>query len=250
MIHYHGGPIFPEAAARSAWRRGHAMISFAYPKQAPLAFEVAQSVILDNGAFTAWKNGDSVDVAAYAEWVRGWMHHPGFDWCLIPDIIDGSEQQNDEAIGLWLEAFSPHVSVPVWHLHESLERLERLVSFPRLALGSSGEYAEIDNRPGSRWWTRISEAMEICCDKQGRPRTKLHGLRMLDPTITSHVPLSSADSTNCARNVPLDSRWEGPYEPMTKETRAALMVERIEFHATASFWAETGGIQQNLGLVG
>jgi len=42
--------------------------------------------------------------------------------------------------------------------------------------------------------------MEVCCDADGMPKTKLHGLRMLDPVIFSHMPLSSADSCNVARN--------------------------------------------------
>lgn len=41
MIRYHGGPITPESAALACWKRSHAMVSFANPDQATLAFAVA-----------------------------------------------------------------------------------------------------------------------------------------------------------------------------------------------------------------
>ncbi|RYA96317.1 hypothetical protein DD593_26130 [Enterobacter cloacae complex sp. 742-ADZ3-9B] len=58
---------------------------------------------------------------------------------------------------------------------------------------------------------------------------------MLNKEIFSHVPLSSADSTNVARNIGIDKVWNGsPYAPASKETRAAVLVERIESFNSAS----------------
>lgn len=51
---------------------------------------------------------------------------------------------------------------------------------------------------------------------------------MLNPAVFSEVPLSSADSTNVARNIGIDSAWRGTYQPRSKETRASILVERIE----------------------
>jgi len=51
---------------------------------------------------------------------------------------------------------------------------------------------------------------------------------MLNPAIVEYVPLASADSTNVARNIGIDSTWTGRYSPATKETRADVLVERIE----------------------
>ena len=246
MIKYHGGPITPQSVAIEAWTARHAMVSWMYPWQARLAAELCQSFALDNGAFTAWRNGQELDIPGYIDWVEQWKTHPGFDWCLIPDVIDGSENENDRLISRW--PLSQSLSVPVWHLHESIERLEQLVkSWPRIALGSSGDYAD----PGTnRWWGRIGEAMEVCCDEQGYAKTKMHGLRMLDPTIFSHIPLSSGDSTNVAQNHSKDKKWTGPYVPLDQETRALVLARRIEFHASASRWNRTRGVQKNFELVG
>lgn len=67
------------------------------------------------------------------------------------------------------------------------------------------------------------------------PITKIHGLRMLNKDIFTHVPLSSADSTNVARNIGIDKSWVGsPYAPASKETRTQVLVERIESFNSAS----------------
>jgi len=67
----------------------------------------------------------------------------------------------------------------------------------------------------------------------------------------SHIPLSSADSTNVARNIGMDSALTGAYAPASRATRAQIMMERIEQHASAAFWhAPSSGEQQNLALLG
>ena len=140
MIHYHGGPLSgSNNVAITAWQRRHACVSFDEPKQMEIAFEVAQSVMLDNGAYSKWRRGEGqVDVDVYLAWINQWKQHPGFDFCLIPDVIDGSERENSCLVEDW--PLPPQMSVPVWHLHESLDRLAYLVeAYPRVALGSSGE---------------------------------------------------------------------------------------------------------------
>ena len=237
MIRYHGGPITPEPAALACWKRSHAMISFVNPDQAALAFAVADTVAIDNGAWPIFAAGKgSIDVPAYRDFVETWARHPAFDWCLIPDIIDGSEEDNRFLIGEWMShGFAVGIgSVPVWHMHESLEYLEWLVAqFNRVAIGSSGEYVTIGT---PRWWGRISEAMGVACDANGCPLVRLHGLRQMDPEVFSVVPYASVDSTNVARNIGIDSAW------------AMLLRDNIENHASAARW--NGPIARNLELFG
>jgi hypothetical protein len=230
MIHYHGGPITPNDAAVACWQGRHAMISFAHPDQLSLAAEVCQSFTLDNGEFSRWRAGKPTNWPSYYQWVKEWKHHPGFDWAVIPDVIDGTEEDNDRLIGEW---HLGDCGVPVWHLHESLERLWRLTDrFPRVALGSSGEWATVGT---DGWWQRMTKAMDIVC-VSSRPVARLHGLRMLNPEVFRHLPLASADSTNVARNIGLDSRWRGTYAPSSKAMRAAILTARIEVHNSASEW--------------
>lgn len=234
MKHYHGTPIggSRQDAARFLMGR-HALVPFSYPQDIGIVAEVCQSFVLDNGAFTVWKQGGTLDVDGYIEWVRGWFLHPGFDWALIPDVIEGDEAANDALVARFEEAGLARYGVPVWHLHESTERLARLCrEWPTVALGSSGQWAT----PGTAgWWQRMSEAMDAICDDQGRPAAKLHGLRMLDPSIFQHLPLASADSTNAAVNSGSLSRF-GMYLPPTAAQRAAVIADRVEALNSSAIW--------------
>lgn len=236
MLHYHGTPITPDTACSHAIRGGHALVSWAYPGQLVLAAQVCQSFALDNGAFSAWRAGRSVsDWAGYYEWVGQCRLLPGLDFAIVPDVIDGSEADNDVLLHEW-----PHprwVGAPVWHMHESLDRLDRLAAdWPRVCLGSSGQFAKVGVPV---WWARIREAMGVVCNVEGAPLVKLHGLRMLNPAVFTHLPLSSADSTNIGRNIGIDVRWKQRYAPPTKDARAQLMRSRIESHNAPLTW--TGG---------
>lgn len=253
MIHYHGTRLSGDRLASIRALSGkHAMVSFADTGDIEIVAEVCQSFCFDNGAFTAWKQGKSYDPAKYADFVAEWFRHPAFDWYCIPDVIDGTEADNVAMRASWQQMCPKgawKLGVPVWHMHESIGELKYLaLAYDRVAIGSSGEYSTVGD---SKWWHRMGEAMNAICDDEGRPITKLHGLRMLDPTVFSHLPLSSADSTNVARNIGIDSAWKGTYVPKSREVRAAIMMERIEAHCSAKRWCkQSSGVQQNLGLFG
>jgi hypothetical protein len=227
VIHYHGGPITPETCAYRVWRGRHAFISFAEPRQLELAAAICQTFALDCGAFTLWKQGKAVDWQAYYRWCDKWLAHPACDWAIIPDVIGGTEDENDELLTAW--PFG-HRGVPVWHLNESPERLVRLAGeWPRVALGSAAEW---DVSAPSKCLGRLYDpkVLPAIC-RNGQPVTKLHGLRMLSHRIVAAVPMASADSTNVARNIGIDGNWaSGVYMPATNETRADVLTERIERH--------------------
>lgn len=226
MIHYHGSPITPETAAARVYSGGHGFVSFRHRQQMGLVLDVCQSFAVDNGAFSAWTAGTpTADWLPYYDWVAGIRRYPGFDFAVIPDVIDGDEAANDALLAEWPWGKST-TGAPVWHMHESIDRLVRLAhTWPRVCLGSSGEFRKVGS-PG--WHSRMHAAMMAITDTEGFPVCKLHGLRMLNPAIFSTLPLASADSTNIARNVGIDQRWKGTYSPPTKDSRAALMRERIE----------------------
>lgn len=246
MIHYHGLPMTPVLAMLRAMKGRHAMVSFEHPEQVAEAAEVCQSVALDNGAFSAWMQKKPYDFDGYYEWCGKWLKHPAVDWAVIPDVIDGDEEANERLLCQW-----PHgkLGVPVWHLHECLERLQKLCKqWPRVALGSSGKWKDPGSKP---WWERMAQALRVSTDDDGMPLTKLHGLRMLRASIISHVPFASADSCNSARNVGFDKRWIGTYVPASKVTKAIVLIDRIESHATAHRWnGQAAGVQENWELIG
>ena len=233
MIKYHGLPITPATAAHRAIDAGHAFVSFAHPDQLSVAVDVCQSFAIDNGAFSAWKSGSPVkDWSAFYEWASMCKLIPSCDFSVIPDVIDGTENDNDALLREW--PLPKWFGAPVWHMHESLDRLCHMAEeWPRICIGSSGEFATVGD---AKWWQRISKAMDMICDEDGRPSVKLHGLRMLNPAVFSKLPFASADSTNIGRNIGIDSSWRGNYMPPTKEMRAQVMRSRIEAYNAPSLW--------------
>lgn len=224
MIHYHGGPINPDTCAIRTWKARHAFISYAHPRQIGLVAEVCQSFALDNGAFSFWKANKPTDWSGYYEWVRKWRRHPGFDFAVVPDVIEGSEAENDALAAQW--PFEKQEGAVVWHVNESVDRLHRLAhTWPRVCIGSSGEY---DVSKPSAFLARMDEVLPAILDSEGYPICKLHGLRMLNQTLFTKLPLATADSTNVARNIKIDKAWRGTYQPSSMETRAQVLVERIE----------------------
>lgn len=233
MIHYHGTPLTPEASAAVVFAGRHTMVSFAHPEQMPLMLEICQSVTADNGAFSAWRSGKPIlDWLPFRGWIDEYAQHPAFDWFLIPDVIDGDEHDNDNLVFEFREV--KH-GVPIWHLHESITRIDRLIDmgFTRIAIGSSGQYATLKT---GRWWARMDEAMSALCDSHGKPRVKIHGLRMLDPMVFQAFPFASCDSTNVARNIGIDQKWKGTYQPPNKTVRGIVIAERIESLQSAAIW--------------
>ena len=249
MIRYHGGPCTPIEAALELWSGRHALISFAYPQQIDFVAKHAHSFVMDNGAFSAWEHGSEVNWDDYAKWISEYQQHPGFDNCLIPDKIDGTEADNDDLL-MWWEGLDSLATpgVPVWHMHESVERLERIImspakTYPVVAIGSSGEFSQ----PGTqRWWGRMALAMEKACDKNGRPLCRLWGLRQMDPTIFSHVPYSFVDSASISRNSGIDKGRPAAYRKLSPKQAALMMAFDADRHKSASRWAGGIGQQENM----
>lgn len=191
MIHYHGTPITPRAELQRLAGR-HFCISFADPRDIDWCLQNGASVMMDNGAFTAWTQGRLVNWDEYHKWLAARLTPP--HWGVLPDVIDGDEQANDELLKT-----NPHpkeLVAPVWHLHESLDRLENLVrEWPKVCFGSSGNYAVVGN---AAWNNRIDAAWEVI-DKAGT-RPWVHMLRAMSAASKGRWPFASADSTNIARN--------------------------------------------------
>jgi len=164
------------------------------PRDVEICHEIGQSVLLDNGAFSAWTKGDEPDWDGYVEWARPWLEYRT-TWAVMPDVIEGTEEDNDALI-VWLYAHHRDVwkrSAPVWHMHESILRLQRLcIGYDRVCIGSSGQYV-----PGyPAWHNRMDEAFDAIADTG----CWMHMLRAMDLVSTGPWPFASADSTNIARN--------------------------------------------------
>lgn len=191
MIHFHGTPITP--ASEFVKLAGRCFcVSHAAPHQVAAVHRIGQAVMLDNGAFSAWKRGHVPDWPAYHSWADEWLDYPT-TWAVIPDVIEGTVEEQEALIAQW-----PHgeKGAPVWHLHEPLDRLLALLdSWPRVCMGSSAEYAEILT---PRWERRMDDAWRIISRHYQRT-PNVHMLRGMQ--LSRHRwPFASVDSTDVARN--------------------------------------------------
>lgn len=125
-----------------------------------------------------------------------------------------------------------------------MERLDRLVrNYDTVAIGSSGEYSQ----PGTLiWWGRMSEAMAVACDEEGRPRCDLYGLRQMDSTIFSHVPYKGVDSSRVARSAGVDKSVPRAYRHLPTKARALVLAWDADMHLSAARWTGTIATQKNL----
>lgn len=191
-MHYHGTPLTPRTVLHELAGRCFC-VRYQRHQDIEACHEIGQSVMLDNGAFSFWKLGHDTDWPGYYRWCERWLEHWS-TWAVIPDVIDGDETANDKLLTQW--PFGDR-GAPVWHMHETLRRLAQLThEWPLVCVGSSGEYAELGT---PRWERRMAEAMDVACDPDGVPRTRLHMLRGL-AFAGGPYPFYSADSTNVARN--------------------------------------------------
>lgn len=203
--HYHGGPLWGgDELLKALYRDSGALVSYARPDQIKKISEIRCKLVLDNGAFSTWRSGGNDNDQAW--WIKHWEGYYDFvgewfsriEWFIIPDVIEGTEQENDALIGQ-VPAWLMTKAVPVWHSDESIERFVRLCEhFERVAIGCCGPHRSIRS---AAWKKRMTEAFNAVYVERSLP-VKIHGLRMLDGRALSQFPLDSADSTNVAINVP------------------------------------------------
>lgn len=214
---YHGTPITPKTILETL-KGLKFCISYAAPQDVHRLLEDgwASGAMLDNGAFSAWRRGHVIDWQGYYAWTEKWLQYPD-TWAVIGDVIDGDLEDNKRLLKEW-----PHGTrgAPVWHLHEPLEWLQELtLEWPRVCVGSSGQYARVGSKP---WRERMDEAFDAIVRPDGTV-PKLHMLRGLQCVKPSFpYPFDSVDSTDIARNhnrgvpaIKMAERWESMDCPTT-----------------------------------
>lgn len=190
MIHYHGTPITPRSELLKLAGK-HFCVPFSSPNDAAICQQIGQSIMFDNGAFTAFTKGKSFDRKGYYEWLAPRIGHP--HWAVIPDVIDGTVEEQIAEIQTW--PFGKHLGMPVWHIGLPIEWLVQLAdNWPRICFGSSGKFWKVGS---SEWRRRIDEAFNALAIRG--PLPWVHMLRGLNQS-NGRWPFASADSTNVARN--------------------------------------------------
>lgn len=168
-----------------------------------------QILMIDNGAFSAHMAGIELDEAyweQFALWASNIMDRCPSAVAVIPDVIGGTEAQNDDLSDWFFQMcedkcirVDPERTMAVWHLHESMERLWDLAGAHRyVAFGSSGQYLDASS---SLWQDRIREAFETVNSRAetfDEPRPWIHMMKF--QSELKNFDFDSSDSTNFAAN--------------------------------------------------
>lgn len=249
MIHYHGTPITPVAALYKLAGR-HFCVSHAAPQDVARCHAIGQSVMLDNGAYSKWRNrlrkleltvkvidgevilGDGemiVDWTPYYAWADKWLGYPS-TWAVIPDVIDGGSQMQDALVREW--PFG-HRGAPVWHMDEPMHRLLKLCGeWPRVCIGSTAEYAVVLSDP---WKRRMDECWNALAAEH-RHLPNVHMLRGMQLS-GREWPFASVDSTDVAQNHNRTREKEAPLLGEAKGLTDPLrMAERWDAMQTPGTW--------------
>jgi hypothetical protein len=172
-----------------------------------------QLLLVDNGAFSAWRNGTTMDEGYWFDGFARWAIRI-LDACpqavvVIPDVIGGTVEENHQLACEFTSALALVYGRPdlrdrcmaVWHMHEPVEYLTGMVEggYQYLAIGSSGEYAKVGT---PAWHARIREAFaaldDLCQEGSGYRRPHVHMMRA--QSMAHLYPFDSCDSCNVAVN--------------------------------------------------
>jgi hypothetical protein len=165
-----------------------------------------QMLLVDNGAYSAFQSGvDTMNNVEYldgfAEWASDILDRCPQAVAIIPDKIDGNEEDNRQLALESLGMFDHTRAMGVWHMHESIDYLIWLCeSFGHVGIGSSGEYL---NYKKPSWTARIKEAMAAIDAWEAEPdagnvRPRIH---MLKVQSKHHLfDFDSSDSVNVSMN--------------------------------------------------
>jgi hypothetical protein len=171
-----------------------------------------QLLMVDNGAFSAWRKGKVLDEQhwdAFARWGIRILDACPQAVMVIPDVIGGSVEENHKLACEFTSGLSLLYGrndlvdrcMMVWHMHEPIEHLLGMVEgmYQYIAIGSSGEYAKVGT---PAWHARIREAFaaldELCSEGSGYRRPWVHMMRA--QSAFHMYPFDSCDSCNVAVN--------------------------------------------------
>lgn len=160
-------------------------------------------LLVDNGAFSLFKQGVSARDEAYVEGYEAWAQEI-LDRCpqaiaVIPDVIGGTVEENAELVRTSMLDYER--AMPIWHMHEPISYLLYLCeTFNYVGIGSSGKYWQV----GSADWNARIGFMFAAVEAWERGsngafiRPRLH---MMRAQSQAHLfDFDSADSTNVAMN--------------------------------------------------
>lgn len=158
-------------------------------------------LMLDSGAFSAWKQKDTIDLGAYIEFIH--KHKSMLDTVVNLDVIPGVAGQQPSAAVVEESAAKGLKNLkklkaegidamPVFHQGERFYWLEAMLDLGCDYIGLSPRKDRTTKQ--KRMW--LESAFAYLCGKRGYPEVRTHAFGETSASILLNYPWYSADSTS------------------------------------------------------
>jgi hypothetical protein len=182
IIYYAGVDSNPKDIA-DAYASGarHFMLSFYYAKKHTTSIKLLRQlgahIMLDSGAFSAWKTGGVLDIYEYVAYIK--RSHIGK--YVVLDVVGDPEATAANQVIMENDGLYP---IPVFHINSDMSILDELAAKYRyIALGGTVGKSRTERE------IFFDEVFERC------PDTLFHGLGMTMTDLMRKYPWASVDST-------------------------------------------------------
>jgi hypothetical protein len=143
-------------------------------------------IFMDSGAFSAYTQKTTVDINKYIEFLHTNKHKLDVYCCL--DVIGDAEATWKNFDIMKKAGLDP---LPVFHVGEDFKYLHKCLEYEYFCLGGMATTILKNNRAAF-----LDKCFSIICDKEGYPKSKVHGLGMTDFELMLRYPFYSVDSTS------------------------------------------------------
>ena len=159
---------------------------------------MALNVLLDSGAFSAWKLGQEIDIGEYAEFLQ--ENRGRYDYCVNLDVIPGRfakkpslQEVEESAQKSWenLKELDRRGirAMPVFHQGEKFCWLEKMVKEGYDYIGVSPDNGKMINQK-REWMDDVFAHITV----DGHPIVKTHGFAVTSIDMIFRYPWKSIDS--------------------------------------------------------
>lgn len=177
-------------------------------KQLPKWFERKRNgwkgkLMIDNGAFTFYRKGGSLDIDKYIDWLND--NDEYIDYAVALDDIPGkwrqghtAEEVKASALKTWQNYLymkervkSPQKLLPVFHMGEHFDNLERYLRCEDLNYMCISALKDITNSEREKWYSKCYDLIYKL-----RPDIKVHCLGSATLQNAKKFPFTSMDATS------------------------------------------------------
>jgi len=201
-----------ELKIQTLFKKSHKLHSYYYIPQLEknwFAMNTKNKVqlFLDSGAFSAWSQGEVIDIQEYITFIKDNEKYIDL-YSNLDDISDPKTTWKNQQI-MKKAGLSP---VPVFHYGEDIKWLKRILSkgYGYISLGGM---VPIHNKDLIPWLDDLWDT--YLTDNKGFPITKVHGFGLTSLPVMLRYPWYSVDSTSWV----ITGRMGGIYMPERKNNK-------------------------------